>query len=229
MLAPALTLGPALFAAYTYTTVVLGQEFARYPGNVEPFFPRFAGLVALGVALAAITWSWLARRQPVLPGEGLRRLLAGIFFVIGVCFALTWAAQIRQVVAGAPSIGYLGAPDLFWTIKLLDFGLLIPLWIATGVGLLRRWPWATAAACGLVTFSTCLALAIAGMGLAVPRRGEPSADPVLLGVTQAAGLGLAVVTVCLFRSGRVAEADQPPAPWVPPDAPLPDDRRSGAG
>jgi hypothetical protein len=229
-LAPALTLGPALYAIYTYLTVVVGQEYASFPGNVEYFFPLFAGLIALSVTLAAVSRSRLARQHLKLPGEGARRLLAGVLIAIGVFFALAWAAQIRQVYGGDLSAEYLEAPTLFWTIKLLDLGFVVPVLIATGAGLLRRLPGATAAAYGLVTFCACLALAIAGMALAMLVNGDPSAQPVMLGVTLAAGLGLAGVTVHLFRAGHVAEADdQSPRLRLLPDQPLTGDRRTGAG
>jgi hypothetical protein len=227
-LAPALTLGPALYAVYIYLTVVVGQEYARFPGNVEYFFVLFVGLIALSMALAAVSWTRLAEQHPVLPGEGTRRLLAGIFIVIGVFFALTWAAQIRQVYGGSLSPEYLEAPTLFWTIKLLDYGFVLPLLIATGVGLLRRWPWATAAAYGVITFTTCLALAIAGMTLAMLLKGDPSAPPIVLGVTLVAGFGLAAVTMHLFRSGRFdPDAGEVPPIWLLPDRPS-GDRQAGS-
>lgn len=229
-LAPALSLGPALYAVYTYTSVVVGQEYAQYPGNVEYFFPLFAGLVALGVAIAAASRSWLARQHVELPGEGTRRVLAGAFLVLGVFFALTWAAQIRQVLSGDPTLEYLEAPTLFWTIKLLDYGFVIPVLLATGIGLLRRWPGATAAAYGLITFSACLALAISGMAFAMLVSGDPSAEPVMLGVALAAGLGLAAVAVHLFRSGYVSPLDErEPRLRLVPDPASMGDRQTGVG
>jgi hypothetical protein len=38
-LAPALALGPALYTVYTVVTAILGQDYARFPGNVERAFP----------------------------------------------------------------------------------------------------------------------------------------------------------------------------------------------
>ncbi|MEJ7838992.1 MAG: hypothetical protein WKF81_09260, partial [Thermomicrobiales bacterium] len=42
-LAAPLTMGPALYAIYTYTTVIFGQEYRRYDGNVEQYLPLYAG------------------------------------------------------------------------------------------------------------------------------------------------------------------------------------------
>ena len=99
-LAPAIALGPALYSVYTYTTAVVGQEYARYDGNVETFFPLYAGLVAGGAALATYAWSRLGDDAVPAPPDGLRRATAAIFLALGGFFALAWAAQIRLVVTG---------------------------------------------------------------------------------------------------------------------------------
>lgn len=199
-LAPALALGPALYAAYTYTTAILGQEYARYPGNVERFFPLYASLIAGGVALAAIAWSQLGATDAPAQSAGLRRVLAGIFLGIGGFFALAWAQQIRLVVTGNPMAEYQEGPTLFWVIKLLDFGFMIPLMIATGVGLLRHRPAAVRAACGLATFATCLVTSVAAMAVVMQTTGDPSAQPAMLAVLLPAMAGLATVTVKLLRA-----------------------------
>jgi len=199
-LAAPLALGPALYAAYTYTTAALGQEYARYDGNVEKFFPLYAGLVAGGAAIAAFAWGRLNEVEaPVLP-DGLRKTLAGIFIGLGGFFTLAWTQQIRLVYTGNPPAEYAEGPTLFWLIKLLDFGFLIPLFIATGVGLARRRPAAIRAACGLAPFATCLAGSILGMAVVMQVKGDPSAEPAMLAVVTPATVGLALVTVGLLRS-----------------------------
>jgi hypothetical protein len=203
-LAPALALGPALYAVYTYTTAVIGQEYARYDGNVERAFPLYAGLVAGGAALAAVAWSQLGATNVPMPSDGLRRTLAGTFLGIGGLFALTWAAQIRLVMTGNPTAEYHEGPTLFWLIKLLDLGFVIPALMATGVGLLGKHPTAVKGAYGLAPFATCLAASVAGMAVVMEVTGDPSADPVLLAVVLPATAGLAAATVkllCSYVSG----------------------------
>ena len=199
-LAPALALGPALYAVYTYTTAAIGQEFARYPGNVERFFPLYAGLVAGGAALAAFAWSRLGQHDVPEPPAGLRRSLAGIFLGIGGLVALAWAQQIRLALTGTPSAEYQEGPTLFWLIKFLDFGFLIPLLLATGVGLLLRHPAAIKASYGLATFAACLAGSVAGMGIVMQVKGDPSAQPAILAVLLPATAGLASIAVRLLKT-----------------------------
>ncbi len=199
-LAAPLALGPALYAAYTYTTAALGQEYARYDGNVEKFFPLYAGLVAGGAAIAAFAWGRLNEVEAPVLADTLRKTLAGIFIGLGGFFTLAWTQQIRLVYTGNPPAEYAEGPTLFWLIKLLDFGFLIPLFNATGVGLARRRPAAIRAACGLAPFATCLAGSILGMAVVMQVKGDPSAEPAMLAVVTPATVGLALVTVGLLRS-----------------------------
>lgn len=212
-LAPVLALAPALYAVYTYTSVVLGEEYGRYPGNVETFFPLYAALVAGGAALAAAAWADLGRRPLPLPSGRLRGALAGTFVAIGTLFALTWARQIQQVLAGHPMTEYVEGPTLFWVIKLLDLGFVIPACFATGIGLLRASPAAIKAAYGLAGFLTCLVGAVAGMAAAMEIKHDPAASPVLLGVAGAGAAILAAETVSLFRS-YLRASGPPPEPAV---------------
>ncbi|HET8523709.1 MAG TPA: hypothetical protein VFL82_10755 [Thermomicrobiales bacterium] len=199
-LAPALALAPALYAVYTYTSVVLGQEYSRYAGNVEKFFPLYAGLVAASGVIAAAAWSRLGRVDLVVPSIRLRRGLAGIFIGVGGLFALAWARQIQLVVSGHPTTEYLEGPTLFWLIKLLDFGFVIPAMLATGVGLLRAHPAAVKAAYGLAGFLTCLGGSIAGMAVAMELKQDPSSQPLMIVILLPATAGLALLTASLLRT-----------------------------
>lgn len=207
--APVLALGPALYAVYTYTTVVVGQEYTRYGGNAEKFFPLYVGLVAGGAAMTAFAWSQLVETTVPIPSNALRRTLAAVFLGIGSLFALNWTAQIRLVIVGKPTAEYADGPTLFWLIKLLDFGFVIPLLMVTGVGLLRRHEIAIKAAYGLAAFVTCLTGSVAGMAIAMVAKGDPSAQPAMLIVVLPATIGLALGTMRLLRSYLQGASERP--------------------
>lgn len=220
-LAAPLALGPALYSVYTYTTAVLGQEYSRYEGNVEKFFPLYAGLVAGGAAVAVAAWSRLSDMDVPVLSDGLRRTLAGIFLGLGSFFALAWAQQIRLVLSGSPPAEYLEGPTLFWLIKLLDFGFMIPLLMATGAGLMGRRPAAIKAAYGLATFATCLAGSITGMAVVMEVKGDPSSQPAMLVALVPATIGLAVITGRLLRLAHQETRDtRPPSTGQAPNRPM---------
>jgi hypothetical protein len=199
-LAPVLALGPSLYAVYTYTTAVVGQEYDRYPGNVENAFPLYAALVGGGVAIAAFAWSQLDPANLPEPSHGVRRGLAAVFLGLGGMVGLTWMAQIRQVVTGHPSLEYQEGPTLFWLIKLLDLGFVVPALLATGVALVRHRPAAVRASYALAGFATCLAGAVTGMAVAMEVKDDPSSSPAMIAVVMPATGGLALLTVQLLRS-----------------------------
>jgi hypothetical protein len=203
-LAPALTLGPALYSVYTYTTVVVGQEYGRYDGNVERYFPLYAGLVACGTALAVISWSRLGSTS--LP-KRMTKVAGMLFLGIGSFFGLAWIAQIRLVYTGSPPSEYLEGPTLFWVIKYLDFGFVIPALIVTGWGLLRSHPIAIKAAPALAAFATFLIASIGGMAIRMEVANDPSVQPAMLIVLAPATVGLAAVTISLLRSYLAGTAE----------------------
>ena len=56
-LAPIVSLAPSAYAVYTFTQLIIGEEYGRYDGNNELFFPLHLALVVLGGAIALRSWS----------------------------------------------------------------------------------------------------------------------------------------------------------------------------
>jgi hypothetical protein len=54
--APVLALTPAIFAMYTYSQLILGNEYLYRPGNVERFFPLLLAMFLLAAAVALRSW-----------------------------------------------------------------------------------------------------------------------------------------------------------------------------
>jgi len=106
-------LAPALSAVYTYTSVIAGQEYGRYDGSVERFFPLYAGLVAGGVAVAAAAWTRLCARDTTVPPAPLGRTVAGIFLACSALIALAWTRQIGLVLTGRPPVECVEGPTRF--------------------------------------------------------------------------------------------------------------------
>lgn len=201
-LAAPLAIGPALYACYTYTTAVLGQEPTLYPGNVEKFYPLLTGLVLAGGITAFVAWDRLSRSPIAARPHPPQRALAWSFIVLGAFFALTWAAQVRLVYIGEAPDAYKTGPSLFWLIKFLDFAICIPVLIATGIGLHRASPTARKASFAVAGFATCLIGAVFAMAIALQVTDDPSASVVLLVATGIATVIIAGLTVRLMQTWR---------------------------
>jgi hypothetical protein len=193
-LAPVLTLGPSLYALYYVFTIVLGVQYDRYPGNNEQFFPLYLAITILAAALAFRAWSELSQQALPEPGVSLRRVTGGVLIATNLLIGLAWASSIWGVASGANVTDeYLGDPNMFWVIRLLDTGFVIPAGIATGIGLLLHRRFATRAAYGLLGFLTCEVSAIAGMAVVMQWRNDPYAEPVFLVFTLLATMIMAVL------------------------------------
>jgi hypothetical protein len=199
-IAPALALGPTLYSIYTYSSAILGQEYNRYEGNVESFFPLYATIVAGSGALAATAWSMLSQSDIPTPAPRLRRSLATILVAGGTLIGLAWTAQIRLVLTGHPPTEYIEGPTVFWVIKLFDLGFVVPAAIAVGIGLLRGHPASIKAAFGLSGFLTCMAGAVAGMAIAMELKGDPSSQPMIIVILLPITAGLAMAKISLLRT-----------------------------
>ncbi len=206
-LAPALALGPTLYALYYAVSLVVGEQYERYPGNVGKFFPLYLGLTVLGWTLAAQAWSALKGDKLPEPDARLRRVTAGILLALGTLLGLAWTQAIWGVASGTRvTEEYLGDPNVFWSIKLLDTAFIIPVALATGVGLLRHNSTAKRAATGIMGYLTCQGAAVTGMAVVMAWRGDPSASIPFLVLVGIGTLSLAILTALWFRLDAVGES-----------------------
>jgi hypothetical protein len=91
-------------------------------------------------------------------------------------------------------------------IKALDLGIVIPVCLVTGIGLLRHRPLALKITPGLTGFLACLIGSIGAMGAVQVARNDPAASPAVVSVGTLAALAAAGVTAQLLRVPIGSEA-----------------------
>jgi hypothetical protein len=174
LLAPA----PAVFAAYTYAQLAVGNEYLDRPGNVERFFPLLLGVFVLAMAVAVGAWSETSRDTlPDTTARGDR--VAGATLVAIAAFVLVGLhlPTYLDAVSGHPTtVGYLTSPTAFWLVKFMDLGILVPAALAVGVGMLRRRPWARRPMLAIVGGYALLGVSVAAMAVVMSLRGDPDAS-----------------------------------------------------
>lgn len=199
--APVLALAPSIFAMYTYSQLVLGNEYLYRPGNVERFFPLL--LVIFLLAAATALRSWGLARPETLPasscrldrGSGVLLVVIGAFVVLGLHLPGILDA-VRDRPTGA---AYLDAPTLFWVVNFYDLGIVALAALVVGVGLLRRRPWARRPAYAILGGYVLVGWSVAGMGWSMLIGGDPDASAALsAGITAIAAAG-AVFAWFLYR------------------------------
>jgi hypothetical protein len=203
--APLVGIGPAGFAVYTYAQLAIGGEFATEAGNSELFFPLFLALFVLGGGVVVMAWNAVGD----LPRPAMRTTITVVFFLLGGFLAMgLHLPGLVDVLGGAPDdIGYSQSPTVFWVVKLMDLGIVVPIAVATGLGLLRGAPWADKAAYALLGWGAMLGSAVAGMAVVMQVNDDPAAvfaNVVIMGTFALAFLALFVrVLRPLFDSGEL--------------------------
>ena len=207
-LAPTLALGPAGYSLYMYVQYVIGPEYERYFGNNEYAFPLYLTLIILSWSIGISAWRALTTTPLPRLSSGMRRTLAALMLMLNVMFAFAWISSIVTVLAGpsaAPAwLEYEKDPTLFWLVRMMDLGFVIPASLAIAVGLLRRTTWSVTLVYAFIGFQTLMVAAVAGMAILMAVRSDPGASYVLLGVSGIIALVLAAMFGMLLRKLTLA-------------------------
>ncbi|MDQ6906959.1 MAG: hypothetical protein M3176_09030, partial [Chloroflexota bacterium] len=207
--AASLALAPSLYALYTYTTEIVGAQYRRYPGNSEYFLPLSLGLLAVSGAIAVAAIATLKNGSSPVLGRRSRVAAAATLLAPNALFALAWLAQLAAYTSGQRSQAYLDDPILWWLTKALDLGIVIPVSVAAGIGMLRSRPLATTMAAGLTGFLACLVGSVGAMGAVQMAKHDPSASPAFVVVGMVIGLAAAGVSVHLLRATNTHDTYSP--------------------
>ena len=192
---PVLAMGPAFYSLYMYSQLAVSGDLARYPGNSERFFPLYLGLFLLGGAVAIRSWTLTGTDLPAPP----RRLDRGFaWFLIVVAVFLTiglHAPGLLDAWSDAPaSSEYLADPVVFWLVKFMDLGIVVPALLATAIGILGGRRWAARARYAAAGWTALLGTSVAGMAIVMQVNGDPAAstaNTVVFGSFALIALGIA--------------------------------------
>lgn len=173
-----LALGPSVYASYMYSQLALGGDFFRYPGNSERFFLLYVGLFVLAGAIAVGAWGMIDSDRLPVTRPWLDRTL-GIFLLVVAAFLLVGLHLPGLVDAWADqpaSTEYLADPVVFWLVKFMDLGIVVPGLVVTGVGILTARPWIAKLEYAAVGWAALLGSSVAGMAIVMQITGDPAAS-----------------------------------------------------
>ena len=94
---------------------------------------------------------------------------------------------------------YASSPTPFWMVKLMDLGIVVPIAVATGIGLLRHTRWAQRVMYPLLTGYTLLGVSVAAMGVVMNLHADPDASPALTAGFVSFAAVFATLTAALYR------------------------------
>ncbi|HEX8627736.1 MAG TPA: hypothetical protein VF755_06150 [Catenuloplanes sp.] len=216
--APVLALPPSIFVVYTYTQLIVGNEYLRLPGNVERFFPLMLGVFILAGAIAIRSWSSVPAAQ-LPPTTASADRVAGVLLLVIAAFVvvgLHLPSFVDAIRDQPTAVQYLSSPTPFWLVKLMDLGIIVPGAVAVGIGALRHREWARKPVYAILGAYTLIGASVAGMGITMSLRDDPDASmATLVGMTLLAVL-LTAVTCYVYRPlfRRAGARSGPSAPGV---------------
>ncbi|WP_291379390.1 hypothetical protein [Demequina sp.] len=204
-----LAMGPAAYVAYTAIQLSVGGDVDRYAGNSEKFFPLYVGLLVLALAVAIRAWSAIDVDRLPTTTRRLDRLVGWFALVVAAFLAiglhLPGLLDAWQDQPSAPE--YLADPVVFWLVKVMDLGLVVPALVAVGWGSLRGAAWAARAKYAAVGWMAMLGTAVAGMAITMQATGDPAATTAnTVAFTTFAVIALAIAVAAyrpLFQARRV--------------------------
>lgn len=174
---PVLAIGPAFYALYMYSQLAVSGDLAQYPGNSERFFVLYLGLFVLAGVIAIRSWTMI---KPDLPAPS-RRLERGLaWFLVVVAVFLTFGLHVPGLVdawsAAPASSEYLADPVVFWLVKFMDLGIVVPALLATAIGILSGRHWAAKARYAAAGWTALLGSSVAGMAIVMQVEADPAAS-----------------------------------------------------
>ncbi|MET0494832.1 MAG: hypothetical protein ABW000_17055 [Actinoplanes sp.] len=178
--APVLALAPSVFVVYTYTQLIVGNEYLRLPGNTERFFPLLLAAFILAAAIALRAWNSVPAAQLPPPSPRVDRIAGVLLLVIAafVVVGLHLANYVDAMRDHPVTEQYVSSPTVFWLVKFMDLGIVVPAAIAVGVGALRRRPWARKPVYALLGAYTLIGASVAGMAITMAARHDPDSSGV---------------------------------------------------
>jgi hypothetical protein len=198
---PVLALAPSVFVVYTYTQLIVGQEYLRLPGNNERYFPLLLGGFILAGCIAVAAWRGLDPATLPSMSPRLGRAYAVVLAVVAayLVFGLHLPSLVDALRDEPTRTEYVSSPTPFWLVKLMDLGIVAPVAVMTAVGLWRRSARALAPAYAVVGGFTLLAASVTGMAVTMYRHGDPDASLPTVAVFALFTLVFAGVTATLYR------------------------------
>ena len=171
---PVLAIPPSAYAAYMFAQYVVGPQYLEY----QPAIAFHLGIFVLSGAVLAVAWSRIRPATlPPITEERTRRAAVGLFLLAAFVTSRYLPAFGAMATGGDLPAEAALDPTMYWSIFLLDLGVIVPVTVATGWALLRGADWAERAVYGVAGWYVLVPISVAAMGTAMWINDDPFAAP----------------------------------------------------
>jgi hypothetical protein len=210
--APLLAFAPAGYAAYMFLQYVLGPEYSTYSWAVLFHVAVFS----LSGWLTLSAWRLAAARPVPLATRAQHRRRACLMLALAGFVLVRYVPVLVGATDGRPLPAELqDGRTFFWSIVLLDLGVVVPLTLVAGLASWRGTPAGERSVYAVVGWFALVPPSVAAMAAVMVARGDPYASlPTTLLLTAAsllfAGVAAGLLRPLLRREGVVGPAARVP-------------------
>lgn len=182
---PILAISPAAYAAYMFVQYIVGPQYLAYP----PVIPLHLGIFVLSGFVLVRAWHAIRSEVPRSLSEKRRRISAVALLLFALFVTAQYLSAVQGILVHAPLPDeFVDDPSMYWSIFLLDLGVVVPVTIATSVALFRGTTWARTALFGVVGWYTLVPISVSAMGTVMLLNNDPNAAAARVVVFWAAAL-----------------------------------------
>jgi hypothetical protein len=204
-----LAFAPAAYTAYMFVQYVLGPEYAEHRA-VTLFH---LALVTLSGGLTL--WSWSLSRTTTLPSRSHRaeRVYGAVMLGLALFVVLRYAGAVAGSFGStAIPAEFAAARTFYWSIYLLDLGVVVPATVVGAVALLRGRQLGRRALYAVTGWFALVPPSVAAMAAVMLVNDDPNASAATVVVLTVASLLFGAFAVLVFRrllASRSVAADDP--------------------
>jgi hypothetical protein len=191
-----LALGPTSYTAYMFVQYVAGPGYLTYASSLLLHVALFS------LASALFIRAWTLASPAVLPTMSRKADRRWAMVLLGMsAFVISrWIEALANMVHGAPlADAYLQDPGMYWSIFLLDLGVVVPSLVVSGLALWRGRKWAHTALYALVGWFLLVPPSVTAMAITKVINGDPHANPADTVVLGVATVVFVAVGIVLYR------------------------------
>ena len=135
--APLVAFGPAAYSAYMFLQYVVGPEYRYYPRVL----PMHLALFTLGGGIAVAAWSAIDSEQLPRMTRRSERRHGVLLLVLGAFIVSRYLPALFAERDDPLPAEFRADVSMYWSIFLLDLGVVVPATIAAALALIRGTDW----------------------------------------------------------------------------------------
>lgn len=171
--APLVAFGPAAYTAYMFLQYVIGPEYGYYPGVL----PLHLVLFILGGGIAVAALGAVDRERLPRIARRSERWYGVLLLVLAAFIVSRYLPALFAALRGEPLTDeFRDDVSMYWSIFLLDLGIVVPATIAAAIALIRGAGWGRKALYAVFGWFALVPPSVAAMSIVMVVNDDPNAS-----------------------------------------------------